>query len=308
MLRLLWVRVFFFLKMSPSRFQDWIPNVGRITHNNGKTLFVIKCLYEIQDARVMASSASSMDQRGEIPQEFEIFGCSILPVGFTALFEFVSYIRNIQKLSIYCCTMEHFAFRELAKLLIKDNKISELSLQLVHMNDRNIKAIINVLSNEKCKLTNLHVNKNKLTNESAKYLSDAMKNDNCKLTHIDISENDLKDLGVNYLCDGLKSDSCKLIHLSIRRNHLRDKGAKHLSGALESSKCKLTHLDISENDIGDEGVEYLSDALKNDNCKLTHLGIYGNEFTDEGARYLSNATKSRKTKLTTNTTLVSTRL
>ena len=181
------------------RFQDWIPNVGRITHNNGTTLFVIKCLYEIQDAPVMASSASTMGQRGDIvPQEFEIFGCSILPVEFTALFEFVSYIRNIERLSIYCCTMEHFAFRELAKLLIKDNKISELSLQLVHMNDRNIKAIINVLSNEKCKLTNLHINKNKLTNESAKYLSDAMKNGNCKLTHIDISENDLKDLGVNY--------------------------------------------------------------------------------------------------------------
>ena len=289
-------RVYSFQKTF-SRFQDWIPKVGRITRDSSKTLFAIKCLCEIQNVSVMKSSASCMRQSGKTSQECEVFGCSISPVEFTALFEFLSYIKNFQKLSIYSCTMENFAFRELAKLLIRDNEITELFLQRVDMNDRNIKAIADVLSNGKCKLTTLHINTNRLTDESAKYLSDALKNNNCKLTYIDISDNDLRDLGANYLSDGLKSDSCKLTHLIIRNNYLRDKGAKHLSSALKSNKCKLTNLDISENHLGDEGVKYLSDALMNDNCKLTHLDIHGNELTDEGARHLSDALKTDNCKL-----------
>jgi hypothetical protein len=61
--------------------------------------------------------------------------------------------------------MEHLAFREFTKLLMKEN--------------------------ENCQLTELLLNKNKLTDEDAKSLSNALISDKCKLTELDIGDNNL---------------------------------------------------------------------------------------------------------------------
>ena len=84
--------------------------------------------------------------------------------------------------------MEHFAFRELAKLLIRNNDIN-------------------------CKLTQLGINYNELTDEGVKYLTDALKSGNCKLTHLAIRGNKLTNQGAKYLSDALKNGNCKLTHL-----------------------------------------------------------------------------------------------
>jgi hypothetical protein len=76
----------------------------------------------------------------------------------TALFEFLSYIKNLHKLKMIGCIKDHFhAGRALANLLTKEN--------------------------ENCQLTELHLFKTDLTNElGPKYLSDALMSDKCKLT------------------------------------------------------------------------------------------------------------------------------
>jgi Ran GTPase-activating protein (RanGAP) involved in mRNA processing and transport len=134
-------------------------------------------------SRVMELASFTCDNK-----EFIMLGINIWPAESTALFEFLSYIKNLNKLVIRECYMEHFAFRELAKLLIiRDNDIN-------------------------CKLTELNIRHNTLTDEGAKYLSDALKSGNCELTQLDISYNKLTDEGAKYLSDALKSGNCKLTH------------------------------------------------------------------------------------------------
>ena len=104
-----------------------MPNVE---HCDDKTLLLIKCVHEMQEVRVMEFIAS-FTRGGKKYEEFHLDKLNISPVESTALFEFLSYIKNLKKLVIRECYMEHFALRELAKLLIRNNDITKLSIQQV---------------------------------------------------------------------------------------------------------------------------------------------------------------------------------
>ncbi len=196
-----------------------MPKVGGI-NGNDNILFVIKCVHEMQEVRVIESITSFMhEDDGTKTEEFYLEKLNIASVESAALFGFLSYITNLQKLWIKDCRMQKFAFRELAKLLIQNNEIIKLG---------------------KCKLTGLKITNCGLTHEGTCYLSDALKSDNCKLTELNISDNELADAGARYISDALKSDNCKLTHLNIGFNVLGDEGARYLSDAMKSDNCKLT--------------------------------------------------------------------
>ena len=248
-----------------------MPKVGCIDPRDDTLLYVIKCVHEMQEvSRVMELASFTCDNK-----EFIMVGINISPAESTALFEFLSYIKNLNKLVIRKCYMEHFAFRELAKSLIRDNDIN-------------------------CKLTRLAINNSILTGECVKYLSDALKSGNCNLTELNIRSSKLTDEDAQYLSDALESDNCKLTQLDISGNKLTYEGAKYLSDALKSGNCKLTQLDITHNQLTYEGAKYLSDALESGNCKLTQLDIKFNKLTDEGDKYLRIA----KSKMSDNRKLI----
>ncbi|XP_028391964.1 NACHT, LRR and PYD domains-containing protein 3-like [Dendronephthya gigantea] len=221
------------------RFQDWMPKKRRIDWSNDKSLLVIKSVWEMQEDRVMKmiSSFASEDDDSFASEDddlfaseddherFTLFGLNIAPAESTALFKFLSHIKNLKQLKINGCTVTNITIRELAEFLKKDK---------------------HGLENDNCELTELDVSNNTgLTTEGVKYLSDALKSDNCKLTKLYVSANDLKTEGVKYLSDALKSDNCKLTKLYVSANDLETKGAKYLSDALKSDNCKLTKLNVS---------------------------------------------------------------
>jgi Ran GTPase-activating protein (RanGAP) involved in mRNA processing and transport len=259
-----------------------MPRMAAITSDDN-TLFVIKCVHEMQEVRAMELITSfGCEDDGERYNEFHLADLRIAPAESTALFAFLRYIKHLYILHITKCEMDNFVFLELAKLLQKENEIADFD---------------NALRDENCKVTRLNITSS-LTARSVKYLSDSLTSNNCKLTELDIGHNYFTYEGAKYLSDALKSDNCKLTELVISDNKLTDEGAKYLSDALKSDNCKLTELDISDNKLTDEGAKYLSDALKSDNCKLTELDISHNRLTDEGAKYLSDALKSDNCKLT----------
>jgi Ran GTPase-activating protein (RanGAP) involved in mRNA processing and transport len=197
----------------------------------------------MQEESVTKLTASYL--REDDGEEVSLSNLNIAPVEATALFQFLSYVNNLHKLNITNCVMEHLAFREFTKLLMKGN--------------------------EHCHLTELDISQNQLTNENAECLSNARMSDKCKLTKLDISGNYLTHEGAKYLSDALMSDKCKLTKLDISDNNLTHEGAKYLSDALMSDKCKLTELDITGNNLTGEGAKHLRDAMNSHNCNLTKL-------------------------------------
>ena len=202
-------------------------------------------MQEISDMELFASFIR--DNEGKNIQTFSMAGLNIIPVDSIALFEYLSKIKTLRKLEFSYCAMEDLTFSELAKLFIKDSDITNVTLISAQLTYENAKHIIDALSNEKCKLSNLGITGDKLNSESAKYLSDVLKNKNCKLTSLDLIGNELTNEGVSYLSDALKRDSCKLTNLSVCYNQLTDESVRRLSDALKGDNCKLVDLGISGN-------------------------------------------------------------
>ena len=144
--------------MSLFSFQELMREGGSIiTKANSNALFLIRCAHEIQDVRVMELLASfACKENDEEYKTFCLEDVNIAPVESTALFEFLSFMKNLQSLNIHSCLMEDLVIREMVtKLLIEKS--------------------------DNCKLTKL---------DWTKYLSDALKSDNCKLTKLDIRNED----------------------------------------------------------------------------------------------------------------------
>ncbi|XP_028391763.1 NACHT, LRR and PYD domains-containing protein 12-like [Dendronephthya gigantea] len=150
-----------------TRFQDWMPKKRCIDDSNDKSLLVVKSVWEMQEDRVMKkiSSFASEDDH----ETFVLETLNIAPAESTALFKFLSHIKNLKQLQIHLCTVTKISIRELAEFLKKDN---------------------HGLKSDNCELTELDVSDNIGLTEGAKYLGDALKSDNCKLTELDVRGND----------------------------------------------------------------------------------------------------------------------
>lgn len=101
------------LYISYLAFKTGFQKIGRITEDDDKTLFFIKCAHEMQDAHtVKAISSFTSNGVGKKLEKFEVLGYDITPVEYTALFEYISYMKDLHKLKFYNCIMEHLAFQE----------------------------------------------------------------------------------------------------------------------------------------------------------------------------------------------------
>ena len=118
---------------------------------------------------------------------------------------------------------------------------------------------------EICKLL---VNRN-----SELHLSEALRNENCKLQELYLGGNNISDTGAQHLSEALRNENCTLQKLDLSRNKISDTGAQHLSEALRNENCKLQELYLTANNISDTGAQHLSEALRNENCKLQKLDL-----------------------------------
>ena len=130
--------------MSLFSFQELMREGGSITKANSNALFLIRCAHEIQDVRVMELLASfACKENDEEYKTFCLQSVDIAPVESTALFEFLSFIKNLQKLEIGSRRLEDLVIRELAtKLLIENSdncKLTELDISYNDLKDEGAK-------------------------------------------------------------------------------------------------------------------------------------------------------------------------
>ena len=163
--------------------------------------------------------------------------------------ELFGHIKNLQILEIRSSTKEYSAYRKLANLLKKNNKIQYLRIADCRTSN-DAKHVIDALGNENCKVTHLLLAYNSITTERAKNLRDALKiGENCKLTESNPNNNKLTDVGVQYLREALASGESKLSKLFLSGNKLSDTAAKYLHDVLKSGNCKLTELNLNNNNL-----------------------------------------------------------
>lgn len=157
----------------------------------------------------------------------------------------------------------------LVDCLLENQTLKNINLSGCKVSTRNIKKLINALSN---KYISLNLSRNQLYLPNNMKLTFPFLNDNPQLTYLDLSECQLEVEGINEMAKAFRAPN--LNYLAIRSNDIEDEGLTKLLESI-SSPNSITYLDLSDNEIGDLGMNELCKFISSTSVLQT-LNLSGN--------------------------------
>ena len=251
-----------------------------LTDTTTKGLLISKCLLQYED----------IEFSKEIVKEFRNVFCP--RVGHFGLSGFGR--ANVD------CIAVSFALNVFGALNAEDepewSRITTLSLS--DQNVANFASLCQALQTPTCKVTELNLGDNQITDAGVASLCQALQTPTCKVTKLDVASNQITDAGVASLCQALQTPTCKVTALHLGANQITDAGVASLSQALQTPTCEVTELVPDDNQIADAGVVSLCQALQIPTCKVTKLSLDDNQFTVAAVASLRQALQTPTCKVT----------
>jgi Ran GTPase-activating protein (RanGAP) involved in mRNA processing and transport len=191
-----------------------------------------------------------------------------------------------------------------ARLLFEDGitkehcKLTELRLNNSSLTDKCMPSLCKALQDEGCKLKVLSLSYNEVGDEGARVLfEDGITNEHCKLTELHLELCSLTDKCIPRLCKALQNQRCKLNVLSLSDNDICDEGVCVLfEVGITNEHCKITELRLELCALTDKCIPILCEALQGEHCGLTNLWLPDNKFTVDGEKMLSDVEKCDRCK------------
>ena len=138
------------------------------------------------------------------------------------------------------------------------------------------------------KLTQLYLGGCGLTDECIPPICEFLANERCNLTLLSLEYNRLSDEGLRMLSnDALMKKQCKLENLNISQCSFTDNGVQELWKVLQSGHCKLVYLNLAMNNLTDKCIPDLCKALQNKSKRIVLSLAYNGGVTDDGLRMLA---------------------
>ncbi|XP_078059020.1 NACHT, LRR and PYD domains-containing protein 12-like [Mustelus asterias] len=162
---------------------------------------------------------------------------------------------KIQKLDLCINDLTDSCAEDLASALSTNRSLIDLNLGVNKLGDSGVKLLSVALRNPDCKIQELHLRGNDLTDSCAEDLASALST-NRSLIDLDLSENYLGDSGVKLLSVALRNPDCKIQKLRLDNNALSDSCAEDLASAL-CTKQPLRFLSLGTNSFTDQSVPAL---------------------------------------------------
>nr|XP_058964301.1 NACHT, LRR and PYD domains-containing protein 1a allele 4-like [Pocillopora verrucosa] len=250
------------------------------TSRTTKGLLISKCLLEYED----------IEFAKEIVKKFRNVFCP--RVGHFDL-------SGFERTNVDCIAVS-FALNVFGALNAEDesewNRITTLSLS--DRNVANFASLCQALQTPTCKVTNLHLDNNHITDAGVASLCQALQTPACKVTELELGCNQVTDAGVASICQALQTPTCKVTKLDVASNQITDAGVASLCQVLQTPTCKVTALNLRDNQVTDAGVASICQALQTPTCKVTKLLVGGNQITDAGVASLCQALQTPTCKVT----------
>ncbi|CAH3137718.1 unnamed protein product [Pocillopora meandrina] len=250
-----------------------------LTDTTTKGLLISKCLLQYED----------IEFSKEIVKEFRNVFCP--RVGHFGL-------SGFERANVDCMAVS-FALNVFGALNAEDepewSRITTLSLS--DQNVANFASLCQALQTPTCKVTNLHLNNNHITDAGVASLCQAFQTPACKVTELELGCNQVTDAGVASICQALQTPTCKVTKLDVASNQITDAGVASLCQVLQTPTCKVTELNLRDNQVTDAGVASICQTLQTPTCKVTKLLVGGNQITDAGVASLCQALQTPTCKV-----------
>ncbi|KAI4898809.1 hypothetical protein NFI96_031805, partial [Prochilodus magdalenae] len=176
---------------------------------------------------------------------------------------------------------------------VKINPLLQRDLDLSgKIEDSRVKQLTALLEDSHCRLQELRLNGNGITEESCAALASALHSNPLYLRKLDLSGNKVGKSGMEKLGILLESPKCELDKLGLSDCSITEEGWTVIVSAVEKNPAHLKDLDLSKNKIEGSGLDQVSTLLKNPNCVLNTLKLSDCHITGDGYAALALALKS----------------
>ncbi|XP_078061523.1 NACHT, LRR and PYD domains-containing protein 3-like [Mustelus asterias] len=267
-----------FLHQTTCRVIDWVKErvegqIGDTQTESGtrKLLNTFHYLFESQNKALARNTVGSMETLS-----FSVL--RLTPIDCAVLSHVIGLCDTIKHLDLQQCYIQCEGLQRLGPVL---HKCQELRLGYNKLGDSGVKRLSVALRNPDCKIQELYLSGNDLTDACAEDLASALST-NRSLIDLNLGYNKLGDSGVKLLSVALRNPDCKIQKLDLHDNALTDSCAGDLVSALSTNRS-LIDLDLGTNEFGDSGVKLLSVALRKLDCKIHKLQLVDNQFSPNGA-------------------------
>lgn len=202
--------------------------------------------------------------------------------GLYALAQALQVNRSVTTVSLKNTITDTGSLKSFFDILSGNQTITSINLSGNRIGLHGCKALARFLREGTCRLADLNLSNNRLTDKSARTLLEALEA-NESLRALDLSRNALNGKSTTpVLCAFLRSRNTTLRRLDLGWNTLKGKGCSDILQAL-SGDCTLTNLKLSWNGLGDEGAALISEVLSGaDLSSELDLELLGNGITDSG--------------------------
>ncbi|XP_067835976.1 NACHT, LRR and PYD domains-containing protein 3-like isoform X1 [Heptranchias perlo] len=268
---------------------DWVKEkvegeIGKTESETGKRdlLNTFHYLFESQNqtlARVTVGSVETLT----------FSGFRLTPIDCAVLSHVIGLCDTIKHLDLWHCSIRCEGLQRLGPAL---HKCQVLRLASNKLGDSGVKLLSAALRNPDCKIQELQLRDNDLTDSCTEDLVSALST-NRSLMVLNLSYNKLGDSGVKLLCVTLRNPDCKIQELRLCANGLTASCTEDLSSALSTNRS-LTGLDLNYNELGDSGVKLLSAALSKPDCKIQELDLDDVGLTDSCTKDLVSALSTNR--------------
>ena len=172
--------------------------------------------------------------------------------------------------------------------------LAELKIQNCCLTHLGISNLCKALQDERCHLTILSLEENKIKDEGLRILcEEALTKKHCKLTSLDLRDCLLSNDCIPSLINALLNKDSKLMSLILDDNPIRNEGVAMLfKDALSNKRCSLTELSLQHCSLTDLCIPRLCMTLQHESCALKSLILAEHEFTGNGKMWLSNIVNS----------------
>uniref|UniRef100_G3PWS9 Nucleotide-binding oligomerization domain containing 2 n=1 Tax=Gasterosteus aculeatus aculeatus TaxID=481459 RepID=G3PWS9_GASAC len=272
-------------------------------------VWLIKCIYEMQDSRVAKDAVSKLEV-----DHLKLTYCNIGPVECTALAYVLQHLRNPVGLQLDNNSVGDVGVEQLLpcmhnchSLYLRNNSITDEGIRKllatgIHCDSFRKIALFNNKLTDACTqhfshllksrqdFLSIRLGNNNITEEGAKQLAEGLKS-NRSLKYLGLWGNKIGDAGAVALASALQS-STSLVWLSLVGNGVGNAGAGALANVIRNS-TSLEELWLTENCITRSGVECLVQALK-ENTRMKSVWVINNDLTLEEVEDL----RQRESRLT----------
>ena len=261
---------------------------------NYTSLLIMKCLREVEDEEIVKEACETTAINDIVSLTYDDGPVTLTSSDWSAIFLVCKHMKNLKKLDLGLAYSSQETYLQALRLL-EQRCVEELLLCRPPSDTTgNIFTTLMApkcsLNHEHSKLTKLHINQHRVTDEILSSVCDFFRNGHATcLKELSLLNCEIRSRKLSILCEVFDNKLCReLTCLDFRGNNIADEGLTKLCKILTEQKLlKLTGLNLRNCSLTDECVPALCELLRMECCNLIYLSLSNNPgIKNEGLRIL----------------------